>query len=99
MPLSNNQIRHLRGLAHPLRPVVMVGQHGMKDSIMAEVEIALDAHELIKLKISVGDREARDEIIQDILAQSGAELVQRIGNTAILFRRNPDQPKVALPSN
>ena len=98
MPLSNNQIRHLRGLAHPLKPVVMVGQHGMKDSIMAEVEIALDAHELIKLKISVGDREARDGIIQDIMAQSGAELVQRIGNTAILFRRNPDQPKVALPS-
>lgn len=98
MPLSNNQIRHLRGLAHPLKPVVMVGQHGMKESIMVEVEIALDAHELIKLRISVGDRDARDEIIQEIVGKSAAELVQRIGNTAILFRRNPDQPKVALPS-
>lgn len=98
MPLSNNQIRHLRGLAHPLKPVVMVGQHGLKDSIMAEVEIALDAHELIKLKISVGDRDARDEIIQKVVGQSGAELVQRIGNTAILFRRNPEKPRVALPS-
>lgn len=98
MPLSNNQIRHLRGLAHPLKPVVMVGQHGLKDSIIAEVEIALDVHELIKLKISVGDREARDEIIGKIVDQAGAELVQRIGNTAVLFRRNPEAPRVALPA-
>ena len=89
MSLSNNQIRHLRGLAHALKPVVMVGQHGLKDSIIAEVEIALDVHELIKLKISVGDRDARDEIIHKIIDQTGAELVQRIGNTAVLFRRNP----------
>lgn len=98
MPLSNNQTRHLRGLAHTLKPVVMVGQHGLKDSIMTEVEIALDAHELIKLKISVGDRDARDEIIRRIVDQSRAELVQRIGNTAILFRRNTEKPKVVVPS-
>ena len=98
MSLSNNQIRHLRGLAHALKPVVMVGQHGLKDSIIAEVETALDVHELIKLKINVGDRDARDEIIRKIIDQAGAELVQRIGNTAVLFRRNPKAPKVALPS-
>ena len=98
MSLSNNQIRHLRGLAHALKPVVMVGQHGLKDSILTEVEIALDAHELIKLKVSVGDREARDEIIQKIVDHAGAELVQRIGNTAVLFRRNTEKPRVALPS-
>lgn len=98
MSLSNNQIRHLRGLAHALKPVVMVGQHGLKDSILTEVEIALDVHELIKLKISVGDREARDEIIRKIADHAEAELVQRIGNTAVLFRRNPEKPKVALPS-
>lgn len=99
MSLSNNQIRHLRGLAHALKPVVMVGQHGLKDSIMTEVDIALDAHELIKLKISVGDREARDEIIQSIIDHTGAELVQRIGNMAVLFRRNIKKPKLALPAN
>ena len=69
-----------------------------RDSIIAEVEIALDVHELIKLNISVGDRDARDEIIHKIIDQAGAELVQRIGNTAVLFRRNPKAPKVALPS-
>jgi len=98
LSLSNNQVRHLRGLAHALKPVVMVGQHGLKDSIMPEVDIALDVHELIKLKISVGDRDARDEIIQQIVDQSGAELVQRIGNTAVLFRRNTKKPRVVLPA-
>ncbi len=98
MSLSNNQVRHLRGLAHALKPVVMVGQHGLKDTIMTEVDIALDVHELIKIKISVGDRDARDGIIQQIVDQSGAELVQRIGNTAVLFRRNPKKPKVVLPA-
>ncbi len=99
MPLSNNQIRHLRGLAHALKPVVMVGQHGLKDSIMNEAEVALDAHELIKLKISVGDRTVKDGIIRRIVDQTDAELVQRIGNTAVLFRRNVKKPKLALPAN
>ena len=98
MPLSNAQIRHLRGLAHERKPVVMVGQHGMKETIMEEIVIALDAHELIKVKVSVGDRDERDEIISEITRQTGAELVQRIGNIAVLFRRNTKKPKVVLPS-
>ncbi len=99
MALSNNQLRHLRGLAHALKPVVMVGQHGLKESIITEVDIALDVHELIKVKISVGDREARDEIIQQIVDRSSAELVQRIGNMAVLFRRNSENPRVVIPSS
>ena len=98
MPLSNTQIRHLRGLAHERKPVVMVGQHGMKETIMEEIVIALDAHELIKVKVSVGDRDERDGIISEITRQTGAELVQRIGNIAVLFRRNTKKPKVVLPS-
>jgi len=99
LALSNNQLRHLRGLAHTLKPVVMVGQHGLKESIITEVDIALDVHELIKVKISVGDREARDEIIQQIVDRSSAELVQRIGNMAVLFRRNSENPRVVIPSS
>lgn len=97
MTLNESQKKHLRGLAHSIKPVVMVGQHGLKDTIFEEVEIALDAHELIKIKVSVGDREERDEIIQEICNRSGALLVQRIGNIAILFRRNPKRPRVELP--
>lgn len=97
MTLNESQKKHLRGLAHTIKPVVMVGQHGLKDTIFEEVDIALDAHELIKIKVSVGDREERDEIIQEICNRSGGLLVQRVGNIAILFRRNPKRPRVELP--
>ena len=95
--LSKSQIRHLRGLAHSLKPVVMVGQHGLRESVVEELGIALDHHELIKVKVSVGDRDERDAVIETMLAQTGSELVQRIGNMAVLFRRNPKKPKVELP--
>jgi RNA-binding protein len=96
MTLTDNQKKHLRGLAHKLKPVVMVGQHGLKETIFEEVDIALDAHELIKIKVSVGDREERDAIIQEICARSNASLVQRVGNIAIMFRRNPKRPRIEL---
>nr|WP_305800325.1 ribosome assembly RNA-binding protein YhbY [Thiolapillus sp.] len=95
--LSNPQIRHLRGLAHSLKPVVMVGQHGLRESVLEEIGIALDFHELIKIKVSAGDRDERDKIIGNIVDQTGAERVQRIGNMAVLFRRNPKKPKIVLP--
>ncbi len=97
MPLSNPQIRHLRGLAHSLKPVVMVGQHGLRDAVMEEIEIALDFHELVKIKVSAGDRGERDLIIREITDKTTAELVQRIGNMAVLFRRNTKKPKIVLP--
>ncbi len=99
MSLSNQQTRHLRGLAHALKPVAMVGQHGLRESVLEEIAVALDFHELIKVKVSVGDRKDRDELIRQIVAQTHAELVQRIGNIAILFRRNPEKPKISIPSN
>ncbi len=97
MPLSSSHIRHLRSLAHSLKPVVMVGQHGLRDSVLEEIGIALDFHELIKIKVSAGDREERDQIIGNIIGETGAELVQRIGNMAVIFRRNPKKPKILLP--
>lgn len=97
LKLTNSQIRYLRGLAHALKPVVMIGQHGLRDSVLEELGIALDHHELIKMKVSVGDRDERDVLIEKVLEQSGAELVQRIGNMAVLFRRNPKKPRIELP--
>jgi len=97
MPLSDKQIRHLRGLGHHIKPVVWIGQHGIKDSIIEELEIALDNHELIKVKI-VAEKAERVEHIATIAEKTGAELIQHIGQMAILFRRNKKKPKVALPS-
>ena len=96
MKFTEQQLKHLRGLAHKLKPVVMVGQHGLKETILEEIENALEFHELIKVKISVGDRDMRDEIIETILEDSRATLVQRVGNMATLFRRNPKKPKIVL---
>lgn len=98
MALSNPQKRHLRSLAHSLKPVVMIGQHGIRDSVLEELGVALDAHELIKVRVSAEDREDRANMIQQLISASGAELVQTIGHIAVLFRRNTKKPKIALPS-
>lgn len=95
--LSEHQKKHLRGLGHKLKPVVMIGDAGLSDSLFEEYERTIAHHELIKVKVRVGDRDARDSIIGDLCEKSGAELVQRIGNTALLFRANPEEPKVLLP--
>ena len=99
MALTNNQIKHLRGLAHPIKPVVMIGQHGLTETVMKEIHIALDFHELIKVRISGGDRDERKQIIEKIRNATEAELVQSIGNIAVLFLRNQKKPKVVVPSS
>jgi RNA-binding protein len=97
MSLTPAQKRHLRGLGHHLKPVVMIGQHGLRDSVIGEIEIALDAHELVKIKIAA-DRDTRDLIAAEIAARTGAETIHRIGQMQIVFRRNEKAPKIALPS-
>lgn len=94
MELSEAQKKRLRGRAHDLNPVVMVGQHGLKPTVLEEVTTALDHHQLIKVKLSVGDRELRDEMITQITQYSQSQLIQRIGNVAVLYRRNPDRPDI-----
>ena len=97
MSLTNSQLRHLRGLGHALKPVVAIAGKGLSDNVMAELEIALDHHELIKVRISADDRDARDAMIDSLLARTRAEKVQRVGHVLTLFRRNPREPKVDLP--
>lgn len=98
MKLSEPQKRHLRTLAHHLKPVVWVGQHGLKESVIAEIELALDSHELIKVKV-VADRDDRTVIAANICEQTQAQTIHSIGQMLILFRRNEKKPKIALPSN
>jgi len=101
MPLSSEQRRQYRALAHELKPVVMIGDNGVSDGLHKELERALDDHELIKVKVSASDREERREAIEQACELTGAELVQTIGKVAILLRRAKDpNPKLSnLRSN
>lgn len=92
--LTEAQKKRLRTRAHDLKPVVMVGQHGLKPTVLEEISNALDHHQLIKIKVAVGDRDLRDEMIGQILQYSLSQQVQRIGNIAVLYRRNPDKPDI-----
>ena len=80
--------KQLRANAHALKPVVMIGQSGLTDAVLAEVELALDSHELIKVKIRA-ERDERKQISEKMCAMTGAELVQSIGQIAVLYRLNP----------
>jgi RNA-binding protein len=96
--LSSTQRRWLRQRAHPLKPVVLLGQHGLSEAVLTEVERALDYHELIKVRLNAGDRDDRDAAVAAIAERTGAELVQRIGNVAVYFRANPKLARgVRLP--
>lgn len=96
MPLSANQLRYLRQLAHPLKPVVMIGAKGVTEAVCKELNLALDQHELLKVKLS-GDREQRTLDLEKLVAATHAEGVQIIGHVASLYRPHPEQPKLALP--
>ena len=97
MSLTNTQIRFLRGLAHDINPVILVGNKGITPALVKEFGAALDQHELVKVKIAGDDRAARKQQIDDLAEQTGAEVVQRIGHVASYFRRNEEAPKIALP--
>ena len=97
MTLSEPQKKYLRGLGHGLKPIVMVGDSGLSDSVLAELESCLDHHELIKVRVKVGDRDSRDTTIETMCRKGSAELVQRIGNMALLYRENPEKKKIQLP--
>lgn len=89
MALSNEQKKAYRSIGHNLNPVVTVAGQGLSAGVMDELNRALSDHELIKIKVSVGDRDLRNEVIAELLQSTGAELVQQIGNMALLLRRNP----------
>jgi RNA-binding protein len=95
--LSEKQKRHLRGLGHKLKPVVTIGAHGYTAAVRSELEQSLVRHELLKVRLPAGERSARDAIITQLCTDNGAQLVQRIGNVALLYRRHPDKPRLVLP--
>ena len=100
MELTDAHKKRLKGLAHALNPVVLIGQQGLKETVLTEIHNALEYHQLIKIKINAGDRDLRNEILEQILEHaSEAILIQQIGNTAILYQRNPERPSLLAATN
>ncbi len=97
MSLSKSQIKFLRGMCHDLNPVVMLGQKGLTEAVLNELETALDHHELIKIKLSVDDRDLRKQLTEVICNKSQAEVVQSIGKTVSIYRPNKNKPVIQLP--
>ena len=97
MPLSKPQKKHLISLTHNLKPVIMIGQNGLTENILKELDIALDFHELVKIKIASGDKESLLQIIEQLILKTSAEKIKAIGKTLTLFRQNPKKPKIILP--
>ncbi|MDC7219207.1 MAG: ribosome assembly RNA-binding protein YhbY [Spirochaetales bacterium] len=96
MPLTKKQIRQLKSLVHHLNPVVIIGQNGLTDAVFNEIDITLNTHELVKIRLNAGDRDERQTMIDAICNQCHAELVQSIGHVAAFYRANPDNPVIAL---
>ena len=93
MDLTAQQIRELKKLAHHLKPVVMVGQQGLGENVLTEIDSALDIHELIKVKLAGADKQDRDNLSGQIVERLGPALVQIIGRVAIFYRPNPEKKK------
>ncbi len=95
MTLSNEDKKHLRRLGHNLNPVVTVAGNGLSESVLAEIDRALNDHELIKVKLAVGDKEAKQLVIAEIAEKLRAQPVQTIGHIVLLLRR-ADKPNRLL---
>ncbi|MFP4793599.1 ribosome assembly RNA-binding protein YhbY [Pasteurella multocida] len=94
--LSTKQKQFLKGLAHHLNPVVMIGNNGVTEGVLAEIDNALTHHELIKVKIAGADREVKQLIIDAIVRETNASAVQTIGHILVLYRPS-QEPQIQLP--
>ena len=96
MKLNPKQQRHLKALAHALKPIVIIGSAGLTDNVIAEISNALGHHELIKIRVNAADKNSRMEMIASICQQTQGTLVFAIGHVATVYRR-ADKPKITFP--
>ena len=97
MNLSESQKKFLRGLGHQLKPVVTVGDAGLSNTVMQEFDSTISRLELIKVRVRADSRQSRDALIDDLCRTGAGNLIQRIGNVALIYRSNPDKPRIKLP--
>lgn len=95
--LTPAQRQHLKGLAHSRQPVVMIGNNGLTPAVLKEIELALSAHELIKIKAASDEPDTRRAWLEEIAAATGAAPVQQIGKVLVLYRA-ADKPVIVLPA-
>ena len=95
--LSTKQKQFLKGLAHPLEPVVRIGKAGLTPAVIAETRKSLASHELIKVRIEVDDSKARRAVAEDLARETDAQLAGTIGKLAMLYRPREENPKIKLP--
>ena len=93
--LTPRQRARLKARAHALDPVVQVGQAGVSEAVVAEVDRSLVAHGLIKVKLAGADRESRDALRDDLCARTDATAVQQVGHILVLWRPRPDDEPLA----
>jgi len=94
--LNSKQVRFLRSASHGLNPVVMIGNNGLSEKVLKEIDLSLKAHELIKIKVQSDERDLRVQMLQEICEKLGAAPVQHIGKQLVVYRR-AEQPKIILP--
>ena len=95
--LTPAQRQYLKGLAHSRQPVVMIGSNGLTAAVLKEIELALNAHELIKIKAASNELETRRAWMAEMCAATGAAPVQQIGKVLVIYRAT-DKPAIALPN-
>lgn len=94
--LNSKHISHLRALGHKLNAVVMVGNNGLSEKVLHEIDMSLKAHELIKIKIHGDDRLLRTQMLEEICAKTGSVPVHHIGKQLLIYR-TADKPKIVFP--
>lgn len=95
--LTSKQRQFLKGLAHPLSPVVRVGKAGVTDAVIAETKKSLASHELIKVRIESDESGERKELAQQLADVTDAHLAATIGKIAVLYRERDEEPEIKLP--
>ena len=96
MSLTQEQKKHFKSIGHHLKPVVTVAEQGLKENLMAELDRALNDHELIKIQLRIAEREDRQTILTELCQQRSSILVQSIGKMALIYRKNPKaNPKLS----
>ena len=97
MNLTGKQKNYLRGVAHSMNPIVMIGAKGLTEAVLNEIELALDQHELIKIKLPSNSKAEKAALIAQITSHTNSEPVQIIGRIGVLYRATEDT-KITLPS-
>jgi RNA-binding protein len=96
--LSGKQRRYLRGLGHHREPVVQLGKDGLSEGIIGALDVALETHELIKVRLLESVGANRHDVADALAEASGSELVQVLGRTLLLYRARKKDPAIKLPS-